>query len=101
MELNLIVGSGQSQHPSDRVSVRHAGLIHFDFETGAQFFQSKRLSKLVHRPACKFVVQSQLKKFPLKERLIVTGVRNLTRLGKEGCGGQDLEPMVAGEDTRS
>ena len=60
-----------------------------------------RLSKLVHRPACKFVVQSQLKKFSLKERLIVTGVRNLTRLGKEACWGQDLDPMVGVDDPRS
>src|ERR1039458_517463 len=45
LKLNLIVGPGQSQHPSDRVPVRHARLIHFHFETGAQFFTNNKPSE--------------------------------------------------------
>jgi hypothetical protein len=101
LKLDLIVGPGQRQHPSDCVPVRDARLTRFHFETGAQFFQCKRLSKLVHRSPCKFVAQSQLKEFSLKECLVVTGVRNLTRLGKEACWRQDLDPMVGVNDTRS
>jgi hypothetical protein len=53
----------------------------------AKFFQCKRLPKLVHNPACESAGQSQLKEFPLEERLLVTGVRDLTRLGEEAGWG--------------
>src|SRR5260370_38465752 len=56
---------------------------------------------LGHGPVCEIVGQSQLKKFSLKKRLVITRVRNLTRLGKEACWGQDLDPMVGVDDTRS
>src|SRR6266480_1603301 len=56
---------------------------------------------LGHGPVCEFVGQSQFKKLSLKKRLVITRVRNLTRLGKEACWGQDLDPMVGVDDTRS
>ena len=87
LKLNLVVGPGQHQNSPDGVPIRHAGLLHFGFEIGAQFFQCKRLPKLVHNPACESAGQSQLKEFPLEERLLVTGVRDLTRLGEEAGWG--------------
>src|SRR6266849_2053389 len=87
LKLDLIIGPGQHQNSPDGVPIRQAGLLHFGFEIGAQFFQCKRLPKLVHNPACESAGQSQLKEFPLEERLLVTGVRDLTRLGEEAGWG--------------
>ena len=87
LKLNLVVGPGQHQNSPDRVPIRQAGLLHFGFEISAQLFQCKRLPKLVHNPACESAGQSQLKEFPLEERLLVTGVRDLTRLGEEAGWG--------------
>ena len=73
LELNLVIGPGQ--HPNSlrivRLAIRQAELLHFGFETGAKFFQCKRLPELVHDPAREFAGQSQLKEFPLEQRLLV------------------------------
>ena len=83
LKLNLVVGPGQHQNSPDGVPIRQAGLLHVGFEIGSLFFQCKRLPQVVHNPAREFGGQSQLKEFPLEERLLVTGVRDLTRLGEE------------------
>ena len=87
LKLNLVIGPGQHQNSLNGVLIRQAGLLHFGFEIGAKFFQCKRLPQLAHNPTREFVGQSQLKEFPLEERLLVTGVRDLTRLGEEACWG--------------
>ena len=87
LKLNLVIGPGQHQNSLNGVLIRQAGLLHFGFEIDAQFFQFKRLPKLVHNPTCESAGQSQLKKFPLEERLLVAGVRDLTRLGEEAGWG--------------
>ena len=90
LELDLVIGTGQ--HPNSlcgalifrRHSVRQAEL--FRLQTGAKFFQYKRLSQSVHDPAREFTVQSQFKEFPLEQRLLIP-LRNLPRLGEEIGGG--------------
>src|SRR5260370_41465573 len=99
--MNLVIGPGEHQNSLDGVLIRQAGLLHFGFEIDVHFFQFKRLPKLVHNPTCESAGQSQLKKFPLEERLLVAGVRDLTRLGEEAGWGEDLDPMVDVDDTRS
>jgi hypothetical protein len=68
-----------------RHSIRQAEL--FGLETGAKFFQCKRLPKLVHDPAREFAGQSQFGEFPREQRLFVPGIGDLAWLGEEaGCG---------------
>src|ERR1051326_3538802 len=56
---------------------------------------------LGHGPVCELIGQSELKKLSFKKRLVITRVRNLARLSKEACWGQDFDPMVGVDNTGS
>ena len=43
-------------------------------------------------------VNPSFSEFPLEQRLLVDGVRNLARLGEKARGGQDLDPLIGMDD---
>ena len=90
LELDLVVGPGQHPDPLRGVliflrhSIRHAGTVR---PAGRrEVFQRERLAESVHDPAVNSPRQSQFSEFPLEQRLLVEGVRNLARLGEEARG---------------
>ncbi len=82
-----------------RHSIRQAEL--FGLETGAKLFQRERLPEFVHDPAREFARQSQFRKFPPEQRLLVHGVWDLARLGEKAGGGRYLDPLIGMDDTGS
>jgi len=46
------------------------------------------------------LVSPQLKQFPLEQRFLVVGIRDLTRLGEEAGWGLDLDPVIGVDDSR-
>ena len=82
-----------------RHSIRQAEL--FGLETGAKLFQRERLAEFVHDPAREFAGQSQFRKFPPEQRLLVPRVRDLARLGEEASGGTHLDLMIGMDDAGS